>query len=87
MYAEAPEGPGPEDPPGRRWVVALDVLMADAFFRRHGAVPPTVAEAALTVGASLEIPPILTYPLYIRLNPTDLGAIRQYPGPGWKWRG
>lgn len=64
-------------------LAALDVLMVEAAVRRHDlALPPPAADA---LAASTEavarrggIPPILSYPLYIRTNPTDLDHIRRF---------
>jgi tryptophan 2,3-dioxygenase len=69
------------DPDARR--LALDVLMVEAFVRRHAPrIPPgpaaPVESAAQLVGTSLGIPPILSYPLYIRDNPVDFDAIRRF---------
>ncbi len=63
--------------------VALDVLMIEAFVRRHAAQVPAdakavVESAATAAAARLGIPPILSYPLYIRDNPPEIEQIRRF---------
>lgn|GEM_PF-2608741 len=66
-----------------RRALALDVLMVEAFARRHGALPDARAARALTaacaaVAAALGIQPILNYPLYIRHNPLPPAPLRTF---------
>jgi len=63
--------------------VALDVLMVEAFARRHGArvAPSTMARAAgaaRAVAARTGLQPIISYPLYIRHNPMAPGETRLF---------
>ncbi len=63
--------------------LGLDVFMVDAVVRRHGlALGPDVEErlavATAVVAERLGCEPILSYPFYIRLNPTDLAEIRRF---------
>lgn len=58
-----------------RLEAGLDVFMVEAFLRRHRAVLSSQDRGALetsttAVAEVLDIPPILTYPLYIRENPS-----------------
>jgi tryptophan 2,3-dioxygenase len=64
-------------------LIALDVLMIEAFLRRHAlsldaGVTHRLATATTAVAERLDTVPILTYPLYIRANPTDVTAIRRF---------
>jgi tryptophan 2,3-dioxygenase len=72
-------------------LAALDVLMVEAFVRRHdparGSPAAARAEAAAAMaGARLSIPPILTYPLYIRANPPALPATRRFTPSAHEFR-
>ncbi len=62
--------------------IGLDVLMVEAFLRRHGGAPPAadraVADAARAVAGLLGIQPILNYPLYIRHNPLPPERLRTF---------
>jgi len=63
--------------------LALDVLMIEAFARRHAALlgPSTlerVTSAARDVAARAGLQPILSYPLYIRHNPMAAGDTRLF---------
>jgi len=64
--------------------IALDVLMVEAFARRHGGLPPGDTAAAALDGACaavadlLGIQPILNYPLYIRHNPLPPARLRTF---------
>lgn len=64
-------------------LAALDVLMIEAVARcRQVDLPPgaaeTLARAVAGVARRCGIPPILSYPLYIRVNPTDMAEIRRF---------
>lgn len=64
-------------------LLALDVFMVDAMIRRHGLeLPPVVSgkvdEALAAAAERLGCEPILSYPFYIRLNPTDIAEIRRF---------
>lgn len=63
--------------------LALDVLMVEAFARRHGervapAARARADEAARAVAARAGLQPILSYPLYIRSNPMAPGETRLF---------
>lgn len=64
-------------------LAALDVLMVDAFVRRHApaldrAVAATLDAAVHAVAERMGTLPILSYPFYIRANPTALDQIRRF---------
>ncbi len=66
-----------------RMEAGLDVFMVEAFLRRHGASLPPADQRALqasasAVAAALDVPPILTYPLYIRENPGAPEHLRRF---------
>lgn len=64
--------------------IALDVLLVEAFARRHGGLGAGAASAAAldaactAVADLLGIQPILNYPLYIRHNPLPPGRLRTF---------
>lgn len=66
-----------------RLEAGLDVFMVEAFLRRHRLeLEPTDGRAletsAAAAAAALDIPPILTYPLYIRENPAAPERLRRF---------
>ena len=63
--------------------LGLDVLMVEAASRRHGLSLDGVAgerlrQSVSAVSHHLDVRPIITYPLYIRHNPLELGQIRRF---------
>lgn len=65
--------------------LGLDVFMVEAFLRRHGFLEDldasdrrAVDAACDLLSAALDIPPILTYPLYILENPRQPGSLRRF---------
>ncbi len=71
--------------PRARLELGLDVFMVEAFLRRHDwtrRLDPrdaaTLQAAADTMANALDIPPILTYPLYIRENPPAPERLRRF---------
>jgi hypothetical protein len=58
----------------------LDVLMVEAMARRHRVprVGTGLDRSAQAVSERLGLQPILSYPLYIRENPSDLAEIRRF---------
>lgn len=64
-------------------LLGLDVFMVDAVIRRHRltlapGLAPRLAAANVALAERLGCAPILSYPFYIRLNPTDLRATRRF---------
>jgi tryptophan 2,3-dioxygenase len=64
-------------------LAALDVLMVEAFVRRHdpaldSAVAATLESAVQAVAARMGTLPILSYPFYVRANPTPLAEMRRF---------
>lgn len=64
-------------------LLALDVLMVEAAVRRHELALPAPVAAALdassaVVAERMGLEPIISYPLYIRHNPTALGETRRF---------
>ena len=62
-------------------LLALDVLMVEAFHRRHELsfeAYPVLNSSISNLVSCLDIQPIVTYPLYIRINPQDLDGIRRF---------
>lgn len=66
-----------------RLETGLDVFMVEAFLRRHQVDLDSADRRALETSAAaaadaLDIPPILTYPLYIRENPSAPERLRRF---------
>jgi tryptophan 2,3-dioxygenase len=62
---------------------ALDVLMVEAFCRcrdvaLNAHARARLEQAAVAVAARLDVPPIISYPLYIRANRVEWGRMRRF---------